>query len=83
MSAVVLAIGVLVLIVVVVLRARGEQTISMPRGAGMTAEPDTIESLVAAGRKIDAIKLVRQETGLGLKEAKDQIDELSRRLPRR
>jgi hypothetical protein len=30
------------------------------------------------GRTIEAIKLLRQETGLGLKEAKDAIDALAR-----
>lgn len=32
---------------------------------------------VDAGRKIDAIKLLREQTGLGLKEAKQEIDQLS------
>ena len=32
---------------------------------------------VDAGRKIDAIKLLREETGLGLKEAKQEIDQLT------
>ena len=32
---------------------------------------------VDAGRKIDAIKLLREETGLGLKEAKQEIDHLA------
>ena len=32
---------------------------------------------VDAGRKIDAIKLLRGETGLGLKEAKQEIDHLT------
>ena len=32
---------------------------------------------VDANRKIDAIKLLRDETGLGLKEAKDEIDQLA------
>ena len=32
---------------------------------------------VDAGRKIDAIKLLREETGLGLKEAKHEIDQLA------
>ena len=32
---------------------------------------------VDAGRKIEAIKLLRDETGLGLKEAKDEINQLA------
>jgi outer membrane protein assembly factor BamB len=37
-------------------------------------------ALLRAGRKIEAIKSVRQRTGLGLKEAKDRIDALERQL---
>ncbi len=33
-----------------------------------------VHSLAAAGRKIEAIKLYREVTGLGLKEAKDAVD---------
>jgi ribosomal protein L7/L12 len=33
---------------------------------------------LAAGRKLEAIKLVRERTGLGLKEAKDAIEALER-----
>ena len=32
--------------------------------------------LAAAGQKIQAIKRLREETGLGLKEAKDIVDRL-------
>lgn len=32
--------------------------------------------LIGAGKKIDAIKLVRDQTGMGLKEAKDFVDGL-------
>jgi len=35
---------------------------------------DQVRKLVASGRTIDAIKLYREITGLGLKEAKDAID---------
>ncbi len=33
-----------------------------------------VAALVAAGRKIDAIRLYRQETGAGLKEAKAAVE---------
>lgn len=36
---------------------------------------------VDAGRKIEAIKRLRDETGLGLKEAKDEIDRLAAQRP--
>jgi ribosomal protein L7/L12 len=45
-----------------------------PRGAGgVEAE---LRALLAAGRKIDAIKRAREATGLGLKEAKDLVEQL-------
>ena len=42
--------------------------------------PPEIVALVREGRKIDAIKALRERTGLGLKEAKDLIDALERQL---
>ena len=36
-----------------------------------------IYQLLASGQKIEAIKLIRKETGLGLAEAKEIADELS------
>lgn len=39
-----------------------------------------INALVLEGKKIQAIKLYRQATGLGLKEAKEHIDLLSEKL---
>jgi len=39
-----------------------------------------IRALLQQRRKIDAIKLLREHTGLGLKEAKDRIDALDREL---
>jgi ribosomal protein L7/L12 len=44
-------------------------------------KPDSLEgqirSLMQAGRKIEAIKIYRQETGSGLKEAKDAVEALA------
>jgi ribosomal protein L7/L12 len=37
-----------------------------------------IQELVRAGKKIEAIKLVRAQTGLGLKEAKDAVEAIER-----
>ena len=39
---------------------------------------DQVIAAVDAGRKIEAIKILREETGLGLKEAKDVVDSLAR-----
>jgi len=38
---------------------------------------DEVIAAVDSGNKIKAIKLLREETGLGLKEAKDLIDALA------
>jgi ribosomal protein L7/L12 len=37
---------------------------------------EEVKRLVRSGQKIEAIKLVREQTGLGLKEAKDLVDRL-------
>ena len=38
--------------------------------------PDAVFEAAASGNKIKAIKILRLETGLGLKEAKDIVDAL-------
>ena len=42
--------------------------------AEMYKGDDAVESLLIAGKRINAIKMYRQRTGVGLKEAKDAID---------
>jgi ribosomal protein L7/L12 len=39
---------------------------------------DQIQQLTRAGKKIEAIKLVREQTGLGLKEARDAVEAIER-----
>ena len=50
------------------------------RGAALPTRSAEIEAqaraLLADGNKIEAIKLVREATGLGLKEAKDFVERL-------
>jgi hypothetical protein len=46
--------------------------------SGQIPTETTVESLIAAGRKIEAIKLLREETGIGLREAKEAVEEISR-----
>lgn len=41
--------------------------------------PDVVR-LLNADRKIEAIKVYREQTGVGLKEAKDVVDEVERRM---
>ena len=40
-------------------------------------DPDVLAQLIA-GNKIAAIKIYRERTGLGLKEAKDAVEEIAR-----
>ena len=47
-----------------------------PRGEGTDAD---VERLLLHGRKMSAIKLYREIHGVGLKEAKEEVDELARR----
>jgi ribosomal protein L7/L12 len=50
-----------------------------PRPAGQPGETfasEGVRRLAMDGRKIEAIKLLREETGFGLKEAKDIVDRL-------
>jgi hypothetical protein len=52
------------------------------RFIGQSSEPSplqAVERLVASGRKIDAIRVLREEQGLSLTEAKQRVDELHRR----
>ena len=42
---------------------------------------EAVITAIQSGRKIDAIKIFREETGLGLKEAKHAIDAYVRRHP--
>jgi len=49
----------------------------LPRRDAPAATEERARELIARGRKIQAIKLIREETGLGLKEAKNVADGLS------
>lgn len=54
---------------------------SMLNSGPTTPTPDPnedVRQLVLQGKKIDAIKLYRERTGLGLKEAKDAVEALAR-----
>lgn len=55
--------------------------VAAPPGQAAAASP-SVQDLLQAGRKIDAIKAYRAEHGVGLREAKDAVDALARGLPR-
>ena len=45
--------------------------------------PEEVTTLLIAGKKIDAIKLIRKQSGLGLKEAKDLVENYMLKHPER
>ncbi|GFZ29865.1 DNA-binding protein [Clostridium zeae] len=49
-------------------------------GVPETSIDDEIQSLIVEGKKIKAIKIYRQATGAGLKEAKEHIDLLYEKI---
>ena len=42
--------------------------------------PKDVQDLIYEGRKIEAVKLVREQTGLGLKEAKEKVEAYHSRM---
>lgn len=46
----------------------------------MSKPYERIAELIREGNKLEAIKLLRESTGIGLKEAKDEIDRLEAEL---
>ncbi len=46
-----------------------------PQADGLT-DPDRVLRYIRAGQKVQAIKEVRDQTGMGLKQAKDLVDSL-------
>ncbi len=55
---------------------RATQIVSQPQPAAHVGDLSDVQTLAAAGRKIEAIKRYREITGVGLKEAKDYVDAL-------
>ena len=58
--------------------ARQNAVYSAPTPPG--AASDQIADLIRRGKKIEAIKVYREQTGVGLKDAKDAVEDMERRL---
>ncbi len=56
---------------------RYPQTLNTPAGP-YAVDIDEIQALMRRGQKINAIKLLREQTNLGLKEAKDAVEAIER-----
>jgi ribosomal protein L7/L12 len=85
---VVVALVVLLIVLRLMLRRRDRGTelfVTEARGRQAFDGPleDQVRALLRQRQKIQAIKLVRERTGIGLKEAKDAVEEAERtdRLP--
>jgi ribosomal protein L7/L12 len=64
--------------------ARNEYT-KPPSGVRSYDDPvleGKIKSLLSKGKKLDAIKIYREEYGIGLKEAKDAVERIEGSMPR-
>lgn len=85
-----IVVGLVVVVVVLAIALRGMRpklpepqvftppSTTAPSVSGLTPQVVAeIDRLVGAGQKIHAIKLFRDSTGVGLKEAKDRIDHWS------
>lgn len=61
------------------------ESIKPPSGARDLDNPilnGRLKSLISKGRKVDAVKIYRDEYGVGLKEAKDAVDRLEASMKR-
>lgn len=54
--------------------AAGQPTPAERPGLDTKGLPEDVLALARAGQKIEAIKVLRERTGLGLKESKEQIE---------
>jgi ribosomal protein L7/L12 len=66
-------------------RMEGETKEASPQESSTQTKPDLVDpvklqSLIREGRKIEAIKYIRQQRGVGLKEAKEAVDWLEANL---
>lgn len=55
------------------------QEVSVSAGVTPAAIPPDVAALMLQGNKIDAIRLLREQTGMGLKEAKDAVEAIQER----
>ena len=74
------ALGAVALVLVLRAMLGRDERVSLSESVLDSPNPPSVDAYIRAGRKIDAIKLLRQETGLGLKEAKHEVDKRMREL---
>jgi ribosomal protein L7/L12 len=77
--------GIAVVLLVGFLSRRGERSAQVPkrlRSEAIPATQDSIDDLLRAGQKIEAIKMYRRLHGVDLKSAKDAMDARAHELGR-
>lgn len=79
MNALILFVAGAVSIVLLALWLRPDDRVGMP-SSGSPGSTDSVESALHAGRKIDAIKLYREQNGVGLRDAKEAVEALQNSL---
>ena len=55
-----------------------QSAVALPVSALAPSLTSSVAALLAQGKKINAIKIYRDQTGVGLKEAKDAVEEIER-----
>lgn len=63
-------------------RAQGVNVGVAVSAAGQGYHDEQVVDLIRRGKKIEAVKTFRNITGMGLKEAKDYVDDLHERIKR-
>lgn len=74
MSTVYIVVGIAVVVGILVVLGRGS---SSPRGLPEGTTDDDIRALAQQGKKIHAVKWYRALHGVGLKEAKEAVEEMT------
>jgi ribosomal protein L7/L12 len=61
--------------------AAGQMDPAERHGLSTAGLPEDVLALARAGQKLEAIKILRERTGTGLKEAKEQIEAVTNNAP--
>ncbi len=56
------------------------QRLGIDPNTALAGPSEYLKQLIMQGKKIEAIKVYREQTGVGLKEGKDYIDALERQM---
>ena len=60
-------------------RHLGGRPVSIARSTPLTELPADVAAAMQQGNKLEAIRLLREHTGIGLKEAKEAVESIGRR----